>query len=372
MEKHIVLDNPTVNRVWFITDTHLGLKNNSDDWIKIMHEYFHGWFIPLVRANYKKGDILMHLGDVYDSRQSINLKVLNLGIEVFEILSSIFSDGIYIIIGNHDIWGKATNDINSLKSLKWIPNVNIIEEPLSIKFNNKNFMLMPWRKNTETEGETLDNTTPHDILCCHCDIRGLKFNRYSDVEKGQDKSMFKKFTKVYSGHIHYAQKIDNISMLGSPYQITRADMDNTKSITLLNLSDMKEIVFVNDFSPRYIKIDFEDILEATPAQLNNTFNNNFIDVMIDPAIALKAPLNILTDLLTTQRSLSFHPQNKNEIVTLSQRMMDPDNKQFDVLDFIMTYVNNLDYSEDVKMKIIKSLSNLHKIVIEQDQDKKLI
>jgi len=124
-------------RVWFITDTHLGIRNNSEEWINIHRNYFYEWFIPLIKKNYQEGDILMHLGDVYDSRQSLNLKVLNLGIAIFEDLSDIFKDGIHIICGNHDIFGRSTNEINSLKSLKWIPGVKIYEEPESIQIGDK-------------------------------------------------------------------------------------------------------------------------------------------------------------------------------------------------------------------------------------------
>ena len=33
-------------------------------------------------------------------------------------MSAIFKDGVYIIVGNHDIWGKTNNEVNSLKSIK--------------------------------------------------------------------------------------------------------------------------------------------------------------------------------------------------------------------------------------------------------------
>ena len=135
------MDLEGAKRLWMISDTHLGIRNSSEEWIEIMRKYFYEWFIPLVRKNYKPGDILLHLGDVYDSRQSINLKVLNLCVDIFGELSKIFNDGIFIIVGNHDIFNKDSNVINSLVSLKWIPNINIIEEPISIKFGKRSFLL---------------------------------------------------------------------------------------------------------------------------------------------------------------------------------------------------------------------------------------
>lgn len=357
-------------RIWFITDTHLGVRNNSNEWIDSIREYFFDWFFPLVRENYKPGDVLFHLGDFFDSRQSLNLKVLNLGIEIAEELSAIFKDGIYIIVGNHDIWGKTNNDVNSLKSLKWIPGINIIEEPQTLKILDKSFLLMPWRKDHEAESEVLEQSDPHDVLCCHADIRGLKFNKFTSVETGASVKEFDKFKKVYSGHIHYAQKAGNINMLGSPYEITRSDMDNQKGITLLNVSDLKETYFPNNFSPKFKRFYFTDILNSTQEDLEPLFANNFVDIMIDPVMSLKAPLNILTDILQSQRSLKFHPYDPDQANSLSQQIIDIGGRQFNVLDFIKEYIENLEHDRDTKDKMYQSLVKLHTIVTTQEQENK--
>jgi DNA repair exonuclease SbcCD nuclease subunit len=360
----------TAKRIWFITDTHLGVRNNSNEWIDSIREYFFDWFFPLVRENYKPGDVLFHLGDFFDSRQSLNLKVLNLGIEITEELSAIFKDGVYIIVGNHDIWGKTSNDVNSLKSLKWIPGINIIEEPQTLKILDKSFLLMPWRKDHEAESEFLEQADTHDVLCCHADIRGLKFNKFTRVETGSSVEEFDKFKKVYSGHIHYAQKSGNINMLGSPYEITRSDMDNQKGITLLNVSDLKETYFPNDFSPKFKRFYFTDILESTQEDLEPLFANNFVDIMIDPVMSLKAPLNILTDILQSQRSLKFHPYDPDQANSLSQQIIDIEGRQFNVLDFIKEYIENLEHDRDTKDKMYQSLVKLHTIVTTQEQENK--
>jgi DNA repair exonuclease SbcCD nuclease subunit len=364
-----MLENTKAKRIWFITDTHLGVRNNSNEWIESIREYFFDWFFPLVRENYKPGDVLFHLGDFFDSRQSINLKVLNLGIEIAEEMSNIFKDGVYIIVGNHDIWGKTSNDVNSLKALKWIPGINVLEEPKSMSIQGKTFFLMPWRKDHEEEEQTLDSVDPHDVLCCHADIRGLKFNRYVNVETGAAQSKFDKFKRVYSGHIHYAQESANIKMLGSPYEITRSDMDNQKSITLLDAKTLKEQIFINDFSPKFKRFYFSDILESTPDELEPLFRNNFVDIMIDPVMSLKAPLNILTDLLQTQRTLKFHPYDPNQANSLSQQMIDIDGRQFNVLDFIKEYIDNTEEDEQTRQKMYQSLVKLHTIVTSQEQEK---
>ena len=363
--------NPEAKRVWFITDTHFGVRNSSNEWIEIMGDYFFKWFIPLVKENYRPGDVLIHLGDWYDSRQSVNLKVLNLGVEVAEALSDIFTDGVYVIIGNHDIWGKTSNDINSLKSLKWIPGIEIFQEPETLILGDKKFLLMPWRKDHSAEEQLLDFSEPHDYLCCHADIRGLKFNRFVTVEEGADFKKFSKFGTVYSGHIHYSQELNNIKMLGSPYELTRSDMGNPKSVTLLDLQTGQEKKFINDFSPKFKRFYFDQILEMSIEDLETEFRNNFVDIMIDPKMALKAPLNILTESITSQRKLSFHPYDPNQASSLSSQIYDTDGKQFSVMDFIKEYVKNMEYDETTKQKLVSSLEKLYKLTLEKGQENRL-
>ena len=365
------LNNRQAKRIWFITDTHLGIKNNSGEWIEIIRSYFYDWFLPLIKKNYRPGDIILHLGDYYDSRQSINVKVLNLGVEIAEELSKIFTDGIYIIVGNHDVFGKNTNDVNSLKSIKWISSVTVVEEPVSLNLGGRSFFLMPWRKDQEAEAQCLEETSPHDYLCCHCDIRGLKFNRYSSVEHGSSIDKFRKFGKVYSGHIHYSQESENVKILGSPYELTRSDMANPKGITLLDLNTREETYFPNNFSPKHKRIEFSHLMNLSPEEASPIFANNFVDVMIDPKIALKAPLNVISEMLIDARRISFHPYDENQANNLSESLHISENRQFNVMDFIKEYVNALEKDQEVKDKMISSINKLHSIVISQEQEGKI-
>ena len=371
----MALDLSQVKRAFIITDTHLGVRNNSNEWIDIHREFFFEWFIPLCRKNYRKGDCLVHLGDVFDSRQSLNLKVLNLGIEIFEALSEIFHDGIYIICGNHDIYGKNSNDINSLKALKWIPGINIYEEPISIKFGEKNVFMMPWRKDHEEESICLKSTDSHDYLFCHTDIRGLMFNKFTKIDEGISYQDLDKFERVYSGHVHYSQKYGKVRMLGSPYQLTRSDTENTKGITILDFTSGDEQFFENTISPRFIRISFEKVLNSTPMELDFLFRNNFVDILIDPQIAVKCPLGILSDMLTSPIKITFTPvSNIEEAVDSEDFIFDLDGKNFSILELVSEYLKSTNFEEDKKEKIFKTIKILYskvssdKVKEEKDED----
>jgi DNA repair exonuclease SbcCD nuclease subunit len=355
-------------RLWMITDTHLGVRNSSEEWIQIVRKYFFEWFIPLVKKEYKPGDVLVHLGDVYDSRQSINLKVLNLCVEVFGELSKIFPDGIFIIAGNHDCYSKESNDINSLTSLKFIPNINVYEEPISLVFGKRKAFMMPWRTNEESAAELLAEVPAHDYLFCHTDIRGLSFNKYTKIEEGISYNKLENFNRVYSGHIHYSQNFGKVRMLGSPYQLTRSDMDNKKAILLLDLETEEEILFENDFSPKFIRIGFDSVLERTPIELEDLFRNNFIDILIDPKLAVKASLGILTEMITTQLKTTFTPitENKTQDQNLEDALFNLDGKNFSIVDFADEYINSMSESDETKEKMKKTIKVLYKRITDKD------
>lgn len=361
------MNSPNAKRLWMITDTHLGVRNSSEEWIQIMRKYFFEWFIPLVKKEYKPGDVLVHLGDVYDSRQSINLKVLNLCVEIFGELSTIFKDGIFIIAGNHDCYSKESNDINSLTSLKFIPGIKVYEEPISIEFGERKAFLMPWRTNEEAAAELLSEIPEHDYLFCHTDIRGLSFNKFTKIEDGIGYNKLENFKRVYSGHIHYSQNFGKVRMLGSPYQLTRSDMDNRKAILLLDLKSEEEILFDNDFSPKFIRIGFDSVLEKTPDELEDLFRNNFVDVLIDPKLAVKASLGILTEMVATQLKTTFTPITDNrQAENVDDTLFNLDGRNFSILDFADEYIETLDEPDEVKDKMKKTIKVLYKRTTDKD------
>ena len=155
-------------------------------------------------------------------------------------------------------------------------------------------------------------------------------------------------------------------MLGTPYELTRSDMGNKKSITLLDLSSGEETEFVNDFSPKFKKFDFNRLLELTCEEIENEFSNNFIDIIIDPVLAVKAPLNIISDTFTDVRRLVFHPYTEMKIDDLGQEIFEAEAKEFTIQDFISKYVERMEGDEEFKTRIVKSLNALYRRALEAE------
>ena len=132
------------------------------EWLEIQKQFFEEVFIPTLKKHVKPGDVLVQVGDTFDNRQSINIKVLNYAVNLFERLGEILP--VHIICGNHDIWAKGSNEVTSIDSLKWIPNIQIYKEPEILNWSGrKKVLLMPWRRDAEHEAETLAEY-PNSIL----------------------------------------------------------------------------------------------------------------------------------------------------------------------------------------------------------------
>ena len=87
-------------------------------------------------------------------------------------------------------------------------------------------------------------------------------------------------------------------------------------------------------------------------------------------MSLKAQLSLLPEIITSQRSLKFHPYDPNQATSLSQQMIDVEGRQFNVIDFIKEYVGNMDEDDTIKSKLIASLTKLYTVVSEQEIEKK--
>ena len=361
------IDINNAKRAFLISDTHFGVRNSSTEWLQIHREYVYDFFIPLIKKEKREGDIIIHCGDVFDSRHSLNLFVMNFAIEVFEELAKIMP--VIIILGNHDIAKKNSNDVNSVKVLKWIPNIKVIEEPEVITVAGKKLLFMPWRANHTEEMACIDSN-PADFLFCHTEAQGLKFNRSTTIETGIDLSKLDSFRKIYAGHIHFAQKKGNFRMLGCPYPMTRSDINNEKGIWCFDIVTEEESYFPNTLSPKFVKILFEKVLEMEEDDAREMFKGNFVDILVDPKWSLTIPFSSFTDDMQGYRRLDFVPRMSNteddEGMLLESESTSIE--KVDILELSSKLINSTGHTEKVKERLIITVKSLYEKVQKIKED----
>lgn len=275
------------NKIFLIGDTHIGLgyPNTTDKWHKIHIEYFKDFLIPLLKKEVKEGDIIIHLGDLFDNRNIIPINLLNYGMDIVEEISKIAP--LHIIIGNHDLYSKSTSEINSVRPFKYIPNVKIYDSPKILKFNNLDILMMPYIEKRLDQIKVIDENKNCDYLFCHSDLNGCKMHLNSAAHRNSDKidiENFKSFKKVRSGHIHLVQSNDCFTFVGSIFQMDRNDTGDQKGIFVINTDDDTEEFFPNNISPVFRKfraiteedIDRLDEIKDTKDYIDLAISNNLL------------------------------------------------------------------------------------------------
>ncbi len=354
-----------MNSAWVITDTHFGFKNFNKEWLDdIQMKFIYEQFIPQVKKSKGEDDILIHCGDVFDHRQINNIYTLNRVIELFEVFSDTFKE-VYVIAGNHDIYNKSTNDINSLKVIKYIPRINVFDiDPVFIKSKGgKKITFMPWNETVEEECEDLENIGHSDFLFCHTTVKNSYFNKYTKIEHGMEQESFKSFGTVYSGHIHLSSKTKNIVYLGSPYEMDRNDIDNPKGFYRINFDEGTEEFYENELSPKHIKLTISDLEKE---DISEKVKNNFVDLAIPSDLKNSKDIVKFAEKLNESKKIKMvfvDPDYLKKLEDLKDKKMEVSNiMNMDISNLIDSYIMKLDYNENLKEKSSTFLKKLLKEV----------
>jgi DNA repair exonuclease SbcCD nuclease subunit len=355
-----ILKQP-VKRVWVLGDLHFGVRANSVEWLEIQQDFFEQVFIPTLKKHVKPGDVLVQVGDTFDNRQSVNLRVLHYSIELFEKLGKILP--VHVICGNHDIWAKKSNDVSSIDTLKWIPNVQVYKKPKSFKWHDKEILLMPWRRDTEHEVETLLKFPKTDIVFCHSEVAGVALNSKVRNQHGTDTESYKGYTAVYSGHIHYRQKKGKLRLVGTPYELTRSDSGNAKGFDLVDLETMEETFFQNDVSPKFLKFNLKSLYMVQLGEFKDQIRNNFVDLYVPSKIATSSALSKLINKVQ-KISRKIEPSIYEDESMVDTDMYDMDQiedlyKNYNILHLCNLYVEGTGHDDDMKQKLKQRLKQLH-------------
>jgi len=356
-----------IRKITLVGDLHLGIKNNSVEWLEIQREFLLDYLLTKVDEDFDEDrDILFLEGDIFHSRESINVRIQNEAFSIFKKLSDKFKRGIYIIVGNHDVYYKDKTEVNSLKSLSHLAeNIHVFEKPEVLTINGShNFLMLPWIEDAARLSSVVnDYRNICQYIVCHADIKGLRFNRWTEVEHGLEIDALLTYKRVYSGHIHHRQSIKNVLYTGTPYQMDRGDMGNAKGFYQLNLeaSTIKEEFIENTKSPNFIKLDIMQVLEMTLDEIAKLFSNNFVDIMINVNFANKFSVTRFLEEVSQvpHRKIEFFTyvdQNQSESETDYE--FNPEDG-FNITDIFKMYVKSREYTQGFKSDLAKKFIEIH-------------
>lgn len=233
------------------TDTHFGVKNNSITWLNSQMDFIYKQLIPYIEQQ-KEPVLLIHLGDVFDSRSSISPFVASKVVGAFKALSFV-TDKFIVIGGNHDFYSPNSDQIDSLNLLFSKLDIDIVTTDIQ-EYDNSLFI--PWyRWGEHVETNCIKHIFAHtDIVNETCPYNGVK---------------------VWSGHVHIPCIKNNLYNIGSCYALNFADANQERGFYVVDDNDSVEFI-PNKYSIKFWRLKNDEIFDF---QSDN--KNDYIELYVD-------------------------------------------------------------------------------------------
>lgn len=246
-------------KIVLLNDTHLGVKNSSDIFLNYQKAFFEEVFFPYcLKHKIKK---IIHAGDFYEHRKYVSIKVLNWSRVNFFYKLREYGMTMDIIPGNHDTALKNTNSLCSLVEIHthFSDVVNVITDPTTINYDGLDISLLPWIANDNYNASMeFIATSRAPILIGHLELCGYQMMKgHPVISHGLDDKMFSRYEMVLSGHYHTKSTKKNIHYLGTQFELTWADCNDSKHFHVLD-TDTRELKAVKNPKRIFNKITYKD------------------------------------------------------------------------------------------------------------------
>ena len=263
-------------RLAILTDTHWSARKSSRLFQDYFEQFYNNVFFPTLE---QYGiDTIIHMGDAFDSRKSIDFVGLDWTRKV--VLEPLSKYKVHLITGNHDVYFKNSNKVNSPELLlKDYGNITTYSEPTEVNIGGLNILLLPWI-NSENQDKSfkLIKNTRAKVAMGHLELQGFRVNKNLVMdEHGLEANIFKNFKKVFSGHYHTRSDNGTVFYLGNPYEIYWNDVNDLRGFTIFDTETLEHFHIDNPYRMFY-NIYYED----TPYQTFDVreYENKIVRVIV--------------------------------------------------------------------------------------------
>jgi DNA repair exonuclease SbcCD nuclease subunit len=334
-------------KIAILNDTHFGARGDSQVFLNYFIKFFDEVFFPYLKEHNIK--MIIHAGDFMDRRKFVNFNVLN---HVHDRFISVLHDNdikMHCILGNHDVYYRNTNRVNSLQEL-FRNDIIIYDEPQVVNFDGLDVAFLPWvNKENYDESVRFIKTANAPILIGHLELEGYQVMRGVDFKSvsgnGMDPSLFRRYEKVLSGHFHCRQERDNIQYLGTQYQITFSDLMEQKGFHILD-TETREVEFVPNPFKMFVELNYND--EGGPLDLDKSDYTHLKDTYVRVVVEHKEHSYSFDRFIDRLYTVGV---SKITIVEEGLDISDDDEELIDLAQDTVTLINNeVDGLEEVKNK----------------------
>lgn len=327
-------------KIAVINDTHFGARGDSQLFFDHFMKFFDDVFFPYLKEN--KIKTVIHAGDLMDRRKYVNFSILNQVRTRF--MDRLHADGIdlHCILGNHDVYYRNTNEINSIREL-FEGDLKLYEKPEVVNFDGLDVAFLPW-VNKENVDESIEfiKTAAAPILFGHLELEGYEVIRGVNFNGGgTDPGLFSRYEKVFSGHFHCRQEKGNVYYMGTQYQITFGDLNETKGFHVFD-TDTRDIKFIENPYKMFHTLKYDDADGPIDADnltgleyLKNSYVKLFVENKKHP-YAFDRFMDKLYDIgvskITVVEDIEQSDWTKEEILDMAQDTVTIINNEIDCIE----------------------------------------
>jgi DNA repair exonuclease SbcCD nuclease subunit len=263
-------------KIAILTDTHWSARKSSRLFQDYFEQFYNNVFFPTL--DQYGIETVIHMGDAFDSRKSIDFVGLDWTRKV--VLEPLLKYKVHLITGNHDVYFKNSNKVNSPELLlKDYQNIKTYFEPTEINIEGLDILLLPWI-NSENQDNSfkLIKSTKAKVAMGHLELRGFRVNKNLVMEEhGLEANIFSNFKKVFSGHYHTRSDNGTVFYLGNPYEIYWNDVNDPRGFTIFDTETLEHFHIDNPYRMFY-NIYYED----TPYQTFDVreYENKIVRVIV--------------------------------------------------------------------------------------------
>jgi len=265
-----------MTRIACLTDTHFSARKSS----RHLHDYFELFYKNIFFPTLEEQgvEIVVHMGDAFDNRKSIDFWGLDWTRRV--VLEPLRKYEVHMIVGNHDIFLRNSTEINAPELLlKDYPNIKTYSSPTNTKVGGIDMTFIPWIC-SENYDETLKiiKKSKAKIAMGHLELQGFRVNKHLIMEEhGLDPNIFTKFQKVFSGHYHTRSDNGRIFYLGNPYEMYWTDVNDTRGFHIFDTETLEHTPINNPY-----KLFYNIYYEDTPHQMFDVteYANKIVKVIV--------------------------------------------------------------------------------------------
>jgi DNA repair exonuclease SbcCD nuclease subunit len=244
-------------RICLLGDTHFGIRNDS----KVFHNYYEKFYEEVFFPTLEERGVrtIIQLGDLFDRRKYVNFFTLTESRRYFFDECAFRGITIHALIGNHDIFWRESLEVNSPDLLlKDYNNIHLWMMPGTLELDGIKFDMIPWIcKDNEQEIFDFIKKSNSPICLGHFELSGFPLMKGIESHEGIDYSFLSNYNHVYSGHYHTRSSNDNITYIGTPYELFWSDYKDPKVFGILDTESLK-LDFVQNPNRMFYKVNYDD------------------------------------------------------------------------------------------------------------------